>query len=66
MTELARSSASAGQITVRGPATAEELAAVLAVVSRGGSSGHRAPADRLSSWRALRIAAVRASTKRAH
>jgi hypothetical protein len=46
-------------ITVRGNATAEEVAAVLAVVSRAGTS---APADAYVRWRQARLTALRADT----
>jgi hypothetical protein len=52
-------------VSVRGNATAEELAAVLAVISRAENSN---PSDQYARWRRARLAALgqtRATSRRA-
>jgi hypothetical protein len=51
------------RISVRGNATDEELAAVLAVVS---SAEHQPLPDAYARWRAIRLAAVRPAERTAH
>lgn len=48
-------------ITVRGNATAEEVAAVLAALQQRARTG---PRDRYALWRATRLAAVKAALPR--
>jgi 2-polyprenyl-6-methoxyphenol hydroxylase-like FAD-dependent oxidoreductase len=48
-------------VVVRGPATAEEVAAVLAALRR---SDGRAALDRYERWRATRLAALNRSVSR--
>lgn len=56
-----------GALTVRGTASAEELAAVLAALAGSAASGNGSDGPRtgLAGWRDTRVAALRRSAERA-